>query len=280
MSRFRLLAIDLDGTLLDSQRRVPETNRRALGRAQRQGVKLAVVTGRRLPAARPSLGGLSLELTMVLNGGALISQGLDGPIVKRKLMPLAVAKEVLDLARRVGATPVVHDGPDGEGRLIIESRKSGTPVGRSLELYLDKTTPPPEWVADLPAALTRDPVEIMFAGTVGEIRDAADALEGALATRISLARTEYEVSDFALLDVLAKGADKAKALHFLAESEGVRLDQIMAIGDNWNDLGMLETAGFAVVMANASPELRARGFAVTGSNDEGGVAQAIDRYVL
>ncbi len=277
MSRFRLLAIDLDGTLLDSQRTVPDVNRRALERAQRQGVKLAVVTGRRLPATRPSLGGLSLEMTLVLNGGALISQGLDGPIVKRNLMPLTLGKEVLGLARRVGVAPVVHDGPNGEGRLMIES---GTPVSRPLELYLDKTTPAPEWVPDLAAALSRDPVQIMFAGTVREIRAAATMFEEALGARVSVARTEYEISDFALLDVLAPGAGKAEALRFLATTEGVSSDQIMAIGDNWNDLGMLEAAGFAVVMANASPELRARGFAITGSNDEAGVAQAIDRYVI
>lgn len=277
MSRFRLLAIDLDGTLLDSQRTVPEANRRALERAQRQGVKLAVVTGRRLPATRPSLGGLSLEMTMVLNGGALISQSLDGPILKRNLMPLALGREVLRLARRVGVAPVVHDGPNGEGRLLIQS---GAPVSRSLELYLDKTTPPPEWVPDIAAVLSRDPVQIMFAGTVSEIRAAATVLQDAFGARISVARTEYEVSDFALLDVLAPGAGKAAALRFLAAAEGVSSDQIMAIGDNWNDLGMLEAAGFAVVMANAAPELRARGFAVTGSNDEEGVAQAIDRYVL
>jgi hypothetical protein len=120
----------------------------------------------------------------------------------------------------------------------------------------------------------------MFAGTVQEIRATASKLKDALGARVSVARTEYEISDFALLDVLAPGADKAEALRFLAATEGVASDQIMAIGDNWNDLGMLEAAGFAVVMANAAPELRARGFAVTGSNDEGGVAQAIDRYVL
>ena len=277
MPRFRLLAIDLDGTLLNSQRTVPEANRRALERAQRQGVKLAVVTGRRLPATRPSLGGLNLEMTMVLNGGALISEGLDGPIVKRNLMPLALGKEVLGFARRVGVAPVVHDGPNGEGRLLIQS---GPPVSRSLELYLEKTTPPPEWVPDLAAALSRDPVQIMFAGTVREIRDAASELEDALGARVSVARTEYEIPDFALLDILAPGAGKAEALRFLSTAEGVSFAEIMAIGDNWNDLGMLEAAGFAVVMANAAPELRARGFVVTGSNDEGGVAQAIERYVL
>ena len=277
MSRFRLLAIDLDGTLLDSHRKVTAANRRALEKAQRQGVKLAVVTGRRLPATRPSLGALHLKMTMVLNGGALISQSLDGPILKRNLMPIALGKEVLDLARSVGVAPVVHDGPNGEGRLLIQS---GGEMAPSLELYLDQTTPPPEWVPNLADALHRDPVEIMFAGTVSEVRAAADMLEEALGARISLARTEYESSNFALLDVLAAGADKAQALRFLAATEGVPVDQIMAIGDNWNDLGMLETAGFAVVMANAAPELRAHGFEVTASNDESGVAQAIDRYVL
>lgn len=277
MAPFRLLAIDLDGTLLDSNRTVPEVNRRALSRAYEAGIKVALVTGRRLPAALPSLRTLNLDFFAVLNGGALVKEGLDGPILRRELMPLAVSRDVLAVARQTSVTPVVHDGPDGEGRLLIES---SAPLSRSLEEYLDKSTPPPSLVSDLSKVLTRDPVQIMFADTVREIRRVAKLLDEALEEKVSLARTEYEARDLALLDVLAPRATKDEALRFVARRSGILLEETMAIGDNWNDLGMLEAAGFAVVMANAAPELRSRGFAITGNNDEGGVAQAIERYVL
>ena len=277
MARFRLVAIDLDGTLLDSHRSVPEVNRTALERAQGKGVKLAVVTGRRLPSARPYLSHLRLDLLMVLNGGALIQRGLDGPVLERKLIPLAVSQEVLRLASQMRAVPVVDDGSDGEGRLLIES---GAPVSPSLEAYLDKTTPPPFRVSHLAAALEKNPLQIMFAGSISRMRATADGLQEKLGSRLALALTEYPTSDFAILDVVAAGASKGEALRFLADREGILPGETMAIGDNWNDLGMLEAAGLAVVMGNACPELRSRGFAVTGSNDEGGVAQAIERYVL
>ncbi len=276
MPRFRLVAMDLDGTLLDSRHSVPELNRLALERAQEQGVKLALVTGRRLPSVRRYVSHLSQDLLMVPNGGALIRRGLDGPIL-RKLIPLEVSRKVFALARAIGAVPVVHVGPDGDGGLLMDSQ---APLTTSLRLYIDKATPPPHRVPDLAAALRRDLLHIMFAGPIQEMRETARVIKEKLGSQLNLARTEYEKSDLGILDVLAPGASKAEALRFIAESEGIPRDETMAIGDNWNDLGMLEAAGLGVVMANAVPELRASGFAITASNDECGVAQALERYVL
>ena len=280
MARFRLVAMDLDGTLLDSRRSVPERNRIALQRAHEQGVQLALVTGRRLPAARPHLSqlnpDLSMNMVMVLNGGALVRRGLDGPDLRRELIPVSVSQKVIALAAEIGAVPVVHEGPDGEGGLLMEER---APLTRPLKRYLDKAAPSPRRVPDLAAALTRDPLHILFAGPILEMRATALAIEERLGSRLNVARTEYEGPDLGIVDVLAPAASKGEALRFIAEREGIPREQTMAIGDNWNDLGMLEAAGLGVVMANAARELRER-FAVTGSNDECGVAEAIERYVL
>jgi 5-amino-6-(5-phospho-D-ribitylamino)uracil phosphatase len=282
MARFRLVAMDLDGTLFDSDRSVPERNRLALERAQDQGVKLALVTGRRLPSARPHVSQLSPpqllnNLLMVLNGGALVRRGLDGPILRRELIPIEVGRNVIALAAEIGAVPLVHQSPDGEGGLLIAENARLT---RPLRRFLEKTLPSPRRVPDLGTALEGDPLHIMFAGPIQDMRRTARAIEERLGSQLNLARTEYEQSDLGILDVLAQGASKAEALRFMAHIEGIPREETMAIGDNWNDLGMLEAAGLGVVMANAAPELRARGFAVTASNDECGVAQALERYVL
>jgi len=274
--RFELLALDLDGTLFDSSRQVPEANRLALERAHGKGVKIAIVTGRRLPAVLPALADLGLDPLLVLNSGALIKQGLEGPIVHRKLLPLAIARKVLALGREAGAEMVVHDGPNGEGNILIESKLSSNP---SLASYLERTLPPPRAVPDLTEALERDPVQIMFVSTVREVRALEAQFTARLDCQVSLARTEYMERDFALLDVLSASANKAEALRFIASRHSIPREQTLAIGDNWNDLEMLEAAGLGVAMANAPEELRAR-FAVTGTNDEGGVARAIERYVL
>jgi hydroxymethylpyrimidine pyrophosphatase-like HAD family hydrolase len=173
--------------------------------------------------------------------------------------------------------PVIHDGPEGEGHLITETPRGNN---RALAIYLEKSTPPPRYVTDLPGSLQRDPVEIMFADSVERVRWLETELASRLGGRVHLARTEYAEQNWSLLDVLAEGASKADALSFLAAGHGIPHQRIMAIGDNWNDLGMLEACGLAVVMGNAAAGLRARGFETTATNDEAGVARAIDRYLF
>jgi Cof subfamily protein (haloacid dehalogenase superfamily) len=277
MPRYDLLAIDLDGTLFDSTRKVSQENRHALSQVTHAGTRVAVVTGRRLPAALPSLEGLDIDPLLVFNSGALIKESFQGPILRRRFLPLETAEEVITLGRCIGAEPIVHDGPDGEGHIVIETSPNTKP---SMAYYLEKATPPALRVADLTAYLGRDPVQIGFVATVEEIRNIASSIESALGDKLKVARSEYPERDFALLDVLAPEATKAEALRFLAERYAVPREKTMAIGDNWNDLEMLEEAGFAVLMSNAPAELLARGFATTGTNDEAGVAKAIQMYAL
>lgn len=278
MPRYRLLAIDLDGTLLTSGREIPDENLRAVQAAGQKGVVLALVTGRRFPSVRRYVELLGSSIFVVANSGALIRRGLEGPILRRSLLPLASALRVLDLAEEEGMEPVIHDGPDAEGHLVLRtSARNLSSMGR----YLHQTNPPPTWVSTL--RMERAPVQIGFTGCVSEIRGFETALASGLSSsghRASLARTEYPDEDLALLDVLGVDATKSKALEFLASLLRIDRESTMAIGDNWNDLEMLETAGLGVIMANADPELRRRGFAETGTNDENGVAQAIARYLL
>jgi hydroxymethylpyrimidine pyrophosphatase-like HAD family hydrolase len=278
LPRYRLLALDLDGTLLNTEREIPEANLRAIEAAIREGVVLALVTGRRFPSVRRYLEPLGPETFAVANSGAIVRRGLEGPILRRSLLPLECAHRVLDLAEEERMEPVIHDGPDAEGHLVL--RTSARSVA-SMDRYLHQTSPPPIWVESL--KVERSPVQIGFTGGVREMRGFETALAHGLSAsghRASLARTEYPEEDLALLDVLGAEATKARALEFLASLLGIDLASTMAIGDNWNDLEMLETAGLGVIMANADPDLRSRGFAETGTNDENGVAQAIREFLL
>ena len=278
VAHYRLLALDLDGTLLSSEREIPEANLRAIEAAVREGVVIALVTGRRFPSVRRYLERLGSDTFAVANSGALVRQGLEGPILRRSLLPLECAHRVLDLAEEAGMEPVLHDGPDAEGHLVLRtSARSVLSMGR----YLNQTSPAPIWVESL--RVDRSPVQIGFTGGVGEMRRFETALALGLSSsghRASLARTEYPEEDLALLDVLGVEATKSRALEFLASLLRIDLASTMAIGDNWNDLEMLEAAGLGVLMANADPELRSRGFAETRTNDECGVAYAIEKYLL
>ena len=98
--------------------------------------------------------------------------------------------------------------------------------------------------------------------------------------RYSVALTEYEFRDFSLVDVLCAGCSKGSALRDWAEQRGYGRDEVMAVGDNLNDMEMLEFAGRPVIMGNAIADLKTRGWTLTDTNDNAGVAQAIETFIL
>jgi len=127
--------------------------------------------------------------------------------------------------------------------------------------------------------LTEDPVQVMFNGSVTPMRALMSALRSmTIADQFAVAITEYEARDFALVDVNAAKCSKGTTLARWVEQRGLRRDQVMAVGDNLNDVEMLDFAGTAVVMGNATDALKARGYEITGTHDEGGLATAIRRH--
>lgn len=270
--RFELVAVDLDGTLLSSERTISEANKKALAACTDAGVTVAIVTGRRLPSARTYVDLLPFEPLVVVNSGALVLEHQH--IVRRSLLPSETALKVLNIADELDIEPVVHDGPNGEGHLILRERAKELPhVGR----YVHQTIPPPVWVRSI--ELERDPVQIGFASSLSDIKELHTRVSTEL-ENVSAVKTEYPEEDLALLDVLANDANKSAALIFLSQHTGVPMEETLAMGDNWNDVDMLEAAGQGVVMANAVEELKLKGFEETASNDEEGVARAIERFVL
>jgi hypothetical protein len=133
----------------------------------------------------------------------------------------------------------------------------------------------------LASCLTEDPLQVMFSGTVAEMEEAERVLlDSPVAEQVRLAATKYAARNFAMLDVLPPGCTKGTALEEWAEWQGLRREEILAIGDNHNDLEMLRFAGIPVVMGNSVPELKTFGWHETHSNDESGVAAAIERFAL
>jgi len=136
-------------------------------------------------------------------------------------------------------------------------------------------------VCPLEDCLTEDPIQVMYSGSVAEMQNASAALRKATKTlEFSLAMTFYDHRDFAMVDVIRLQCSKGATLAEWAAVRGFTRDEVMAIGDNFNDREMLEFAGLPVVMANSIPELKSLGWRQTLSNDEGGVAAAIREYAL
>ena len=271
----RLLALDIDGTLLRSDKTVSPRTVAALDAARAGGAHLVLVTGRRYPAARRVAEMIGGRLDLVLHNGALIFENQE--VLRRRLLPREAARKAVRAGRERRADPVIHCGAGGEGRLLVEGVE---PSNTLLVYYLDKSHPDVITVPDLEAALEEDPLQVMFGGGIPEMTALIPHLERALAGTAKIERTLYPHVGVGILDVLEPSVGKAEAVSFLQQRWGVGAAETLAIGDNWNDHEMLAGAGLGFVMGNADPDLCALGLPVLPSNDEDGVAVAIERHVL
>ena len=273
----RLIGIDVDGTLLDSQGVMPPANRDAIHEAAAAGIHVALVTGRSYPFARPVAESLPSSITLIVSSGA-VERAMDGTTLARRLLDRDVARAVLETTKPYRDAAALIFDRDADRQFVYESmdwehpgRKNYWSRNRSL---LAHTSP-------LEDALTEDPIQVMFNGGVEPMRSLSEDLRRQAGEAFAVSLTEYVHRDFSLVDITAPTATKGRALTWRAEQMGLTRDNVMAIGDNFNDLEMLEYAGTGVLMGNAEPPLRARGdFHTTATNDEDGVAEAIERYVL
>ena len=272
----RLIGIDIDGTLLDAGGQLPAANREAIHQAVVSGVHVALVTGRSYPFARPVAEGLPESLSLIVSNGA-IERKMDGGTLARRLLDRHQAARVLAATRpfRDGAA-LIFDR-DEDRQLVFETMDWEHP-GR--KAYWARNQARIARSEPLEAALIEDPIQVMFNGGVEAMRALVHDLQGLAGAAFAVSLTEYEHRDFSLLDVTSPAATKGQALAWRAAQLGVTRDEVMAIGDNFNDLAMLEYAGLPVVMENAVSGLKNRGWHVTGHQNDGGVAAAIERFVL
>ncbi len=273
----RLIALDIDGTLLDSTSEVPAANRHAIEAAVEKGIEVALVTGRRFDFALPIARQIPCPLTMIVNNGALV-KSKDGESHLRHLLSHQTARAVLHLIpeHRAGAA-VVFDRPRAN-QVIYENIDWEDPRRR---IYYARNREFIAQVRPLEDCLTEDPIQVMYSGSVAEMKSVSAALrEAPKALDFSLAMTFYDHRDFGMVDVIRPGCSKGATLAEWTVLRGFEREEVMAIGDNFNDREMLEFAGLPVVMANSVPELKMLGWRETLSNDEGGVAAAIREYAL
>jgi Cof subfamily protein (haloacid dehalogenase superfamily) len=274
---FRLIALDIDGTLLDERSQLPAINRDAVAEAAARGIEIALVTGRRYDFATPIARQFPCPLTMIVNNGALVkSSAGDTHFVN--LLPRGIAARVLDEAVAFRDLASVCFNRPRENQVIYERIDWEDPLRggyfqRNRE-YLAEMSP-------LRDCLKEDPIQIMFTGYANQVREVESFLsQSPLASEYSLAMTVYDKRDFGLVDVIAAGCSKGATLAEWVRRRGWSREDVMAIGDNLNDLEMLQFAGLPVVMGNSVPELKTLGWRETLSNDQGGVAAAIELYAF
>jgi len=272
-SSIRLLATDIDGTLLNPQFQISDGDLQALRRAHAAGIEIVLVTGRRHSFALPIARQLGFDLWLISSNGA-VTRSLRGESFHRDLMPAATCRRLCGAMQAFRGNTVLTFDKEEKGAIVMERMDE---VGATIRRWLEKNMQFIDLVVPIEDALVADPVQAMFCGTMARMNQALLALDAAgMQDSITVLRTEYPERDLSMVDVLNAGCSKGHALERWAKHRGYRRDEVMALGDNHNDIEMLEFAGHPVIMGNACEELRARGWWITRGNDACGVAAAVE----
>jgi Cof subfamily protein (haloacid dehalogenase superfamily) len=272
----RLIAVDIDGTLTDPDYKISSRNYEALREAHGAGIEIVLATGRRHDYAMPVARELGFPIWLISSNGALV-RSTKGETDFTDRLPASLARKLIHHMEEFrGSAVLTFDRPPlASDSLILETADE---LNQSISRWMDSNRPYIKIVSPLEDALTEDPLQAMYCGSVRRMLAAQQRLsEADFADEFTVLRTQYDHRDLSILDILTRDCSKGHALRRHAEKHSISADEIMAIGDNYNDLEMLEYAGVPVVMANADAGLKQRGFHVTGSNSENGVALAIEQ---
>ncbi len=272
----RLLVTDIDGTLLNPQFRISELDRCAIQAAHERGIHIVLATGRRHDYALPVAHELGVPVWMISSNGALIRSS-SGETFFFDRLPAVTARRLIHYMDDFRGHAVLTFDRPSRGALVLERVDE---LHQSISRWIQHNSSHIQYVIPLEDALTEDPIQAMYCGSVAFMETVQGRLNQAdFLNEMTILRTQYDARDLCILDILNRDCSKGHALRRLAEHYGIPREQIMAIGDNYNDLEMLEFAGLPVIMGNASEELKQNGWKVTKSNAENGVAEAL-RMVL
>jgi len=273
-SPIRLIAIDIDGTLLDPHFQITSRNLEALQAAHQSGVQIMLATGRRHDYALPIARQLGIPVSLISSNGAVI-RSTAGETFYTDRLPANTAHKLIRHMDGFRGHAVLTFDRSGQDALVIERSDELT---NSVSRWVESNAAHISYVVPLEASLTEDPIQAMYCGRVTRMAEAQQRLNQAdFAAEVAVVKTQYDHRDLCILDVLNKNCSKGHALRRWAEHHGIPREEVMAIGDNYNDLEMLEFAGRPVIMGNASEDLKQNGWSRTASNADSGVAQALEK---
>lgn len=266
MARYRVLMTDVDGTLLPRDRRVPPSVREPVRRAQDRGARVVLATGRMWRSVRPYVEAVGADSPVVLYNGAVVYDFSSDRVLERRTLD----REGLRAALRV-----VREFPDVRPHLFADERVYVDRQDALSRAYLERDGIVAEEVGDLAEfvdALPHEPVKVLVVGEPARLA----ALDGQLEVWAPAVRRVFSERDF--LELLPPGVSKGSALRTVCAALGVRPEEVVAVGDNPNDLEMLQAAGLGVAVAGAHPVLVEVAGYVTRAGPGEAVVEVVDRF--
>ncbi len=274
----------MDGTLLPTfAQSVPPRTARALRAAQAAGIVVAIATGRRTAYTVPLLQDLELraDMPLITSNGA-VTRTLGGQPIDRCHLEVRVARAICGIVRPYGTLVFTFDR-GGPGELVLEDMEM---AHDRISLWVQANREAIQVVQPLERALPdgQDPIQGMVTGGLEKMKAAEHVLKSTpWHAYCECVRTEYPARDLSILDLLPPGVSKGWALERLAARLGIARKETAAIGDNWNDLDMLQWVGQAFIMGNAASDLKTiaktRGWKQAPPSDQDGVAEVLERLI-
>ena len=262
---YRLLAIDLDGTLLSPQRLITPRTYSALTQAVSAGMKLVIATGQTLNVLRAVCADLPLNVPQIIYNGAIIADISTGTIIREQLVPQERILSTLALLRDADLYRVYHT----HEHVYVDR---DTPNAHA---WYRPPVPPVIEVTDVAHLYPQPCIKLVGVGDESTLRTKRRELESLLANQLYVTQASRD-----LLEFLHPAVSKGNALKFLAQKLNIAPEEIVAFGDNHNDIGLLTFAGLGIAMGNAHDEVKTAAKYVTASNSEDGVAVALEKMVL
>jgi Cof subfamily protein (haloacid dehalogenase superfamily) len=262
---YKLLVTDLDSTLLTTQRTLNSRTLRAFERAKQQGKYVTFGTGRNYLSSLPMIDTLEPNAPLILYNGSRVEEKYTRNLVYARNLPNEETLKAFKLNAQHHISILMYL----DDEIYVET------LTQEVLEFMEKEHIICYPVGDLQEFLgERDPIKLLFIGEPERLaryaRDYA-AIDG---------DTELVTSELNYLEILASGVSKGSALRYLADYLGISVDEIIAVGDNPNDIEMIRAAGLGVAVANAHPDVKRIADLITDSNDDDGVAKVIEEYLL
>ena len=271
MGNYQLIALDMDGTLLDSRKLISARTLQAIERAVSSGKHVAISTGRCLAEMRGYLDALSCVRYFVCASGAVVYDMATGVKLHEQLMAAVIAAQCMRIATLEGAMIQIMSDESIVQR-DQQEHMSEYGMGVYKPLYESVATQ----VDDILAFFDSSPFAVAKLNLYHRTK------QSRLCTRQHLAGVDVELADSesTSLECSAKGVSKATGVRALCRVLGISMKDVIAVGDGDNDLALLEAAGLSVAMGNASDRLKAQCDITVADNDSGGCCEAIERFLL
>ncbi|MTI80511.1 MAG: HAD family phosphatase [Firmicutes bacterium] len=265
MSYYKLIAVDMDDTLLDSNLNISSRSMDAVRRVQEKGIHITLSTGRMFSSVKPYAKKLGIDLPLITYQGAMVKSALSEEVLLHRPVPLELARQVVAKIKEYGYNINVYV----DDKLYVEK------ITPEAEMYARISGIKAHPVGDLLEFLQHPPTKVLAVAKEPEIDKLEKDMRPLFDQQLHITKSKPQFLEFS-----HPRATKGHALAMLAERYGVEQKQVMAIGDGYNDVEMLDYAGLGVVVGNAREEIKKLADHVAPSNDEDGVADTLERFVL